>query len=147
MPDLNNKSVNDDTISMKEVGDDTSHHESSHTVVEDIEAQMSHSEASEGLEATNNLQQTTSHVSHVEIAAVDPYAEKGDEIYNRFSTRRKHLMNFVLSFCGFLAPISSTTVLSAIPEVAQTYNTTGDIINISNALYLAFMGLSRKSAT
>jgi hypothetical protein len=31
-----------------------------------------------------------------------------------------------------------------VPEVAQTYNTTGSIIQISNALYLIFMGLSRR---
>lgn len=48
----------------------------------------------------------------------------------------------LLSFCSFLAPISSTTVLAAVPEVAATYNTDGDIINVSNALYLIFMGIS-----
>lgn len=48
----------------------------------------------------------------------------------------------LLSFCSFLAPISSTTVLAAVPEVANTYNSTGTIINLSNALYMLFMGLS-----
>ncbi|VUC29947.1 unnamed protein product [Clonostachys rosea] len=72
----------------------------------------------------------------------DIYAEAGDQIYNRFSKRRKRLITFTVSLCGFLSPMSSTTVLSAIPEVAQTFQTTGSVINISNALYLAFMGLS-----
>ncbi|OAP59372.1 hypothetical protein AYL99_06670 [Fonsecaea erecta] len=62
--------------------------------------------------------------------------------YERFSERRKVVITCVLSLCGFLAPISSTTILSAIPEVAATYNTDGTIINLSNALYLIFMGLS-----
>ena len=62
--------------------------------------------------------------------------------YERFTERRKILITAVLSLCGFLAPISSTTILAAIPEVAATYNTTGSIINLSNALYLIFMGLS-----
>ncbi|OQU95535.1 hypothetical protein CLAIMM_01722 [Cladophialophora immunda] len=62
--------------------------------------------------------------------------------YERFSERRKLVITCVLSLCGFLAPISSTTILSAIPEVAATYNTDGTIINLSNALYLIFMGLS-----
>ena len=65
-----------------------------------------------------------------------------DEIYNRFSLRRKHIITAVLSFCSFLAPVSSTTVLSAVPEVAATFNTDGSIINLSNALYMLFMGLS-----
>jgi len=47
-----------------------------------------------------------------------------------------------MSFCSFLAPISSTTVLSAVPEVAATFNTDGSIINVSNALYMLFMGIS-----
>jgi MFS family permease len=32
--------------------------------------------------------------------------------------------------------------LSAIPEVASTYHSTGTIINLSNALYMLFMGFS-----
>jgi hypothetical protein len=72
---------------------------------------------------------------------VDPYAEVGDEKYQRFTSRRKHFIVFILAFSGFLSPISSTTVLSAIPEVAETFQTTSSIINISNALYLAFMGI------
>lgn len=89
------------------------------------------------------LGRSQSHVTNTDIVpTVDPYAEAGDEIYNRFSKKRKHIITAVLSFCGFLAPISSTTVLSAIPEVAAQFNTTGTIINVSNALYLVFMGLS-----
>lgn len=65
-----------------------------------------------------------------------------DEIYNRFSNRRKNIIVAVMSFCSFLAPVSSTTVLSAVPEVAATFNTDGAIINVSNALYMLFMGLS-----
>jgi hypothetical protein len=48
----------------------------------------------------------------------------------------------LLSFCSFLAPVSSTTILSAVPEVAATYKSTGTILNLSNALYMLFMGLS-----
>jgi hypothetical protein len=70
------------------------------------------------------------------------YAEAGDEIYDRFSHKRKMVIVAVVSFCGFLSPISSTAVLSAVPEVAAEYNTSGSVINLSNALYLVFMGLS-----
>lgn len=65
-----------------------------------------------------------------------------DEIYNRFTERRKMVITTVLSFCSFLAPMSSTTVLSAVPEVADTYGCDGSIINLSNALYMLFMGIS-----
>jgi hypothetical protein len=89
------------------------------------------------------LQRTISTVSHHDMADV-VYVATGDldEVYNRFSTRRKNIIVAVVSFCSFLAPISSTTVLSAVPEVAATYNTDGSIINVSNALYMLFMGLS-----
>jgi hypothetical protein len=89
------------------------------------------------------LQRTISTVSHHDMADVG-YVATGDsdEVYNRFSNRRKNIIVAVVSFCSFLAPISSTTVLSAVPEVAATYNTDGSIINVSNALYMLFMGLS-----
>jgi hypothetical protein len=81
------------------------------------------------------LDRTISQVSHHDMADVQ-YVATGDndEIYNKFSPRRKNLLTFVLSFCSFLAPVSSTTVLSAVPEVAETFNCDGSIINVSNAL-------------
>jgi hypothetical protein len=89
------------------------------------------------------LQRTISTVSHQDMADVG-YVVTGDtdKIYDRFSNRRKNIIVAVVSFCSFLAPISSTTVLSAVPEVASTFNTDGSIINVSNALYMLFMGLS-----
>ena len=88
---------------------------------------------------------TASHVSGVdafEPNPTQPFQETGDEIYDRFSRHRKTLIVGVLSFCAFLSPISSTSVLSATPEVASDYGTTGSIINVSNAGYMVFMGLS-----
>jgi len=90
-----------------------------------------------------SLEPIRSHVTAQDMQPVqDTYVERGDEIYGRFSPHKKVIMTGVLSFCGFLAPISSTAVLAAIPEVASTYGTSGTIINLSNALYLVFMGLS-----
>lgn len=89
------------------------------------------------------LQPTISSMSHHDMADVGYVVTgDGDEIYNRFSERRKNIIVAVMSFCSFLAPVSSTTVLSAVPEVAATYNTDGSIINASNALYMLFMGIS-----
>ena len=93
-----------------------------------------------------DLVRITSHQSHHEIHAVASHASSYMEVnaaqYERFSPAKKNLITFVLSICGFLAPVSSTAVLSAIPEVASTYGTTGSIINLSNAMYLIFMGIS-----
>jgi multidrug resistance protein len=72
----------------------------------------------------------------------DQYYEAGDEIYNKFSPTHKMVIVTILSCCAFLGPISSTSILAASPEVVATYNTTGAIFGLSNALYLIFMGLS-----
>lgn len=70
------------------------------------------------------------------------YTEVPDSVYNKFSPSRKLTIVTLLSFCAFLAPISSTTVLSATPEVAAEFRTTGSIVDVTNALYLLFMGIS-----
>ncbi|POS70685.1 hypothetical protein DHEL01_v210921 [Diaporthe helianthi] len=70
------------------------------------------------------------------------FVEVPDSVYDRVPQHRKLVIVALLSYCAFLAPISSTTVLSAVPEVAATYKTTGSIIGLSNALYMLFMGLS-----
>ncbi|KAF2146093.1 uncharacterized protein K452DRAFT_283372 [Aplosporella prunicola CBS 121167] len=88
------------------------------------------------------LEHTISHVSTHDMAAPATNPESSDEIYGKFSPARKRAITAVLSFCGFLAPVSSTTVLSAIPEVAHNFHTSGTIINLSNALYMLFMGIS-----
>lgn len=88
------------------------------------------------------LQHTVSSFSNHEMPNVS-YVATGDndEVYNRFTERRKQIITAVVSFCSFLAPISSTTVLSAVPEVAETFNCDGSIINLSNAMYMLFMGV------
>lgn len=93
-----------------------------------------------------DLTHIRSTVSHHDIHGVQSHSSSYVEInaaqYERFTERRKLVITAILSLCGFLAPISSTTILAAIPEVAATYKTSGSIINVSNALYLVFMGLS-----
>lgn len=89
------------------------------------------------------LERTVSSISHHDMPNVQ-YVVTGDndEVYNKFTEQRKAIITAVLSFCSFLAPVSSTTVLSAVPEVAETFQCDGSIINISNALYMLFMGIS-----
>lgn len=104
----------------------------------DVEKQQA-LELSRTLES--DLIHVSSHVSGHDITHVQHY-EAGDEVYDRFPHHRKIIIVCILSFCSFLAPISSTAILAAVPEVAATYNTTGTIINLSNAIYQLFMGLS-----
>lgn len=111
-------------------------------------------EAAQPVRPEAALYRSTSHVSGPD--AFDPhpaplaasrtgkysYREAGDEVYDRLSPRRKAVIVAVMSFCAFLSPVSSTTVLAATPEVAGEYGTTGSIINLSNAGYMVFMGIS-----
>lgn len=112
--------------------------EEASTPIEPINTRASKSQVT----GTNDLDLVQSHLSHHDMPVANDFTEVDAEQYLRFSPARKTVIVFVLSFCSFLAPVSSTSILSGIPEVAKTYNTTGSIINASNALYLAFMGIS-----
>ncbi|KAF5717356.1 dityrosine transporter [Fusarium mundagurra] len=100
----------------------------------------------------DTINRTISHISGHDrfepaatITASDsnvPYREAGDEIFDKVSPRRRVAIVTVLSFGAFLSPISSTSVLAATPEVAKTFNSTGSIINLSNAAYMIVMALS-----
>ncbi|KAI1081092.1 MFS general substrate transporter [Whalleya microplaca] len=76
------------------------------------------------------------------IEPINSVIEIPDEVYDRLPPHRKLIIVSLLAFCSFLAPISSTSVLSATPEVAAEYHTTGSIVNLVNAFYMLFMGLS-----
>ncbi|GAW25674.1 putative major facilitator superfamily transporter protein [Rosellinia necatrix] len=76
------------------------------------------------------------------IQPIDSIVEIPDEFYNRLPAHRKTIILALMSFSAFLSPVSSTSVLAATPEVASEYDTTGSIVNLVNALYLFFMGLS-----
>lgn len=103
----------------------------------DLEKQQISIQAKGGHTLTHVPTQASAHdIPHV------PYQEMGDEVYSRFTPRKKVSIVAVLAFCSFLAPMASTTILAAVPEVASTFDTTGTIINVSNALYMLFMGLS-----
>lgn len=62
--------------------------------------------------------------------------------YSRFSNKTKVLCLFISALSGFLSPLSSLTILPAIPEIAAQFNTTEEVINVSNAIYCIFMSLS-----
>ena len=118
--------------------------QSSHSEDEDVERQPIKAEQNVERDA---IYRSMSHMSGPDTFAdpsdaAAPYREAGDEIYDRLSGRRKAIIVTVMSFCAFLSPISSTSVLAATPEVAAEYNTSGSVINASNAGYMALMGVS-----
>ena len=63
-------------------------------------------------------------------------------VYDRFTKLQKNLMTGFIAYAGLLASMSTTTVLAAVPEISNEFNTTPTVINISNAVYLLFVGLS-----
>ncbi|KAI0456982.1 major facilitator superfamily domain-containing protein [Xylaria acuta] len=81
-------------------------------------------------------------VGDAPIQPIDSVIEIPDEFYDRLPSHRKTIILILISFSAFLSPVSSTSVLAATPEVAREYSTTGSIVNLVNALYLLFMGLS-----
>lgn len=78
----------------------------------------------------------------LEVAEQTPLNEDDDSMYNRFSSRRKALFSFILALCGILAPLATTGCLTAVPDIARTFHTSGSIINVSNGLYTGAMGIS-----
>ncbi|KAI1435206.1 major facilitator superfamily domain-containing protein [Xylaria sp. CBS 124048] len=76
------------------------------------------------------------------VQPINSVIEVPDDFYDRLPAHRKTIILFLMSFSAFLSPISSTSVLAATPEVAAQYKSTGSIINLVNAFYLLFMGLS-----
>ncbi|KAI9896366.1 hypothetical protein N3K66_008538 [Trichothecium roseum] len=63
-------------------------------------------------------------------------------IYGRFTRGRKNVIMAVLCYVGFLTQMAGVAILPAIPEVAETLQTSGVVINISNGLFFVFMSLS-----
>ncbi|KAI1199700.1 major facilitator superfamily domain-containing protein [Nemania serpens] len=99
----------------------------------------------ENVEREERLDRCSTRCSVMGDAPIQPISsivEIPDVFYDKLPGHRKIIILALISFSAFLSPISSTSVLAATPEVAAEYNTTGSIVNLVNALYLLFMGLS-----
>lgn len=62
--------------------------------------------------------------------------------FDRFSNKTKIMCLTINAMSGYLSPLATLTVLPAIPEIAERFNTTTETINISNAVYCIFMSIS-----
>jgi hypothetical protein len=65
-----------------------------------------------------------------------------DDDYGQFSETRKRIMVATVGFLCFLAPFSIAAILPAVPNVASQFNTTGTVINYTNAGFLMTMAIS-----
>lgn len=62
--------------------------------------------------------------------------------FARFLESKKKLCVVIAASSGFLSPLLGLAFLPAVPEIASRFNTTGEVINISSAVYCVFMSLS-----
>ncbi|KAI8267695.1 MFS antiporter QDR3 [Colletotrichum sp. SAR11_239] len=86
--------------------------------------------------------------SQVRPASPDPVLGSGEDpdqsrvqvsVYSRLKPLQKRIVTGIAAVCGFLAQMSTTSVLAAVPEIVSTFETSATVINISNAVYLTFM--------
>ena len=95
----------------------------------------------EGLE----LERMPEHLLHNRASAditSNPVTALDANSYDRFSPNKKKIILAVLSYSAFISPMSSTTILSGIPEIAADYSATPLTIEMSNALYILAMGIA-----
>jgi hypothetical protein len=76
------------------------------------------------------------------VPAQTDNGDPDDDDYGQFSENKKRIMVAVVGLLTFLAPFSIAAVLPAIPEVAADLNTTGAVINFTNAAFLVTMAIS-----
>lgn len=69
------------------------------------------------------------------------YSISEDPKFNRFTLKKKRFYVAVASISCFLSPLSGLAFLPAVPEIASRFNTTGEVINLSAAVYCVFMSL------
>lgn len=70
------------------------------------------------------------------------YSISRDARFDRFLPKQKNTCVALASLACFLSPLSGLAFLPAVPEIAERFNTSGEVINISAAVYCVFMSLS-----
>ncbi|CAG84748.2 DEHA2A10362p [Debaryomyces hansenii CBS767] len=123
--------------------------EAVHRSISRIQSRRSSNSRLPGQDEDQRIEQHVSPYRDIEKALGDEKsngsdidATSKDTKTERFSNRTKKICIFIAAVSGFLSPLSSLAFLPAIPEMAKEYNTTGEIINVSSAVYCVFMSLS-----
>jgi hypothetical protein len=84
-------------------------------------------------------------LSAIPLAAAVPQLDVNnpdDDDYGQFSENRKRIMVAAVGLLCFLAPFSIAAILPAVPNIAAEFNTTGSVINYTNAAFLVTMSIS-----
>ncbi|KAK1520315.1 major facilitator superfamily transporter [Colletotrichum costaricense] len=90
---------------------------------------------------TSNAEKSGSIVPAVDVNDASLSRQDTEAVYNRFTPAKKRLVTAVVACGGIASTVSSLLLLAAIPEIAADLNTTGTTINVSNAIYVLFMGI------
>lgn len=90
---------------------------------------------------TSNAEKSGSIVPAVDVNDAGLSRQDTEAIYNRFTPAKKRLVTAVVACGGIASTVSSLLLLAAIPEIAADLDTTGTTINVSNAIYVLFMGI------
>lgn len=67
--------------------------------------------------------------------------EDDEEIYARFSDKKKRWLVTIVAYCALLAPFSSSSFLPSIPSISKDLNTTATLLNISIACFIVAVRL------
>lgn len=67
---------------------------------------------------------------------------RAQEMYDRFSGRRKSTIVAIVSFAGLLGPFSSSSFLPSIPAISVDLQTTATVLNISVGVFILVLGIS-----
>lgn len=62
--------------------------------------------------------------------------EEDEEVYKKFSEKKKNLIVKIVAYSALLAPFSSSSFLPSIPSISRDLNTTATLINISIACFI-----------
>ncbi|GAA5876347.1 hypothetical protein JCM8547_008889 [Rhodosporidiobolus lusitaniae] len=68
--------------------------------------------------------------------------DREEEMYDRFSPRKKSVLVAIVSFAALLAPFASSSFLPSIPQICEDLDTTPSIINITVAIYILVIGIA-----
>lgn len=92
---------------------------------------------------TDLEQQVQNPIPDLEPAEIEKVNSISDDPkFNRFPASKKKLYVAVASLSCFLSPLSGLSFLPAVPEIASRFSTSGEVINISSAVYCIFMSIS-----
>lgn len=94
------------------------------------------------LDAQDSAKEVTQEIDSQDQDSDQILSPENDPFFDKFSPKRKRILVCLVAILCFLSPISTTMFLPLVKEIADEFNTTGTIINLSNACYCILMAIS-----